>query len=797
MMLSSSRLSSSSRHHTATTRASSTSFWRKTGKPIPGRPNPSSRPPSNSSTISSHPHQHHFVAPHHAASPLKSSTARFQDYESSVSDAWDIRDDEGDDPILMSIPHANTFTKIMLLPKLIIPQNDTALKTDEVQSSTHNKRVKIEKLLENSSINLDQLRKLAWSGLSPGIRNKIWRILCGYLPPNHSNRGEDVVSRKREEYQRYVEQYFLKREEQDASHQDTYLFLHEYLPEGRNSVCPDIDLGNDLTEQQRDIIEADSFWCLTKPGIQLKVKQLEELIKRIDAELHFSSSFLMKFKDEILRRKDFHTVLMFLQNLPTAKWGDEEIELIVAEAYQLSYLFADAPSHLRSHQIMERCASAACCQALTNRIKSPKCYYFFLLILTSSLMGSMMFSNTQSKLMSIFRDFNATCIDLELNDDDCQELTGYSALYKISCPVATFFLLLSGLSIRFPCIHQGFWFCKTVLLFLTILASFLIPITHFRELRDFWIYLTLTGNCIYVFLILYAIIDSLKRFLKCYRNILGEVFASIGVLIIWITSIVGLFILHGNKCFTMAMILSANSGLSLITLFAASFARMKVMNEGRLIESGIVSLYVAYWTWSCLAISPISEPEWMHFKFFSGNRTCGSTSHNLERTCLFVTAFMLMILTVFYFFHGTLDDSKSGVDMEHSHHHRSSNARIVILNPERSVERDKDSSQNSSFSLPAFYAVLSLALMFMTAQLTGWSVPDDIIHFGRKSWYAVGFKMIVAWVISGIYLTYLLVPSELFHFSNRASTISSTIFLRSPLLRRQGQDITGPQTSHI
>ncbi len=46
-------------------------------------------------------------------------------------------------------------------------------------------------------------------------------------------------------------------------------------------------------------IEADSFWCLTKvldgiqdnytfaqPGIQLKVKQLEELIQRVDRELH-------------------------------------------------------------------------------------------------------------------------------------------------------------------------------------------------------------------------------------------------------------------------------------------------------------------------------------------------------------------------------------------------------------------------------------------------------------------------------------------------------------------------------
>ena len=56
---------------------------------------------------------------------------------------------------------------------------------------------------------------------------------------------------------------------------------------------------SDLDEEVRRNIEADSFWCMTKvldgiqdnytfaqPGIQLKVKQLEELIQRVDKELH-------------------------------------------------------------------------------------------------------------------------------------------------------------------------------------------------------------------------------------------------------------------------------------------------------------------------------------------------------------------------------------------------------------------------------------------------------------------------------------------------------------------------------
>ena len=35
-----------------------------------------------------------------------------------------------------------------------------------------------------------------------------------------------------------------------------------------------------------------------------------------------------------------------LQNLPTHSWGNEEINLLLAEAYKLKYMFADAPKHL-------------------------------------------------------------------------------------------------------------------------------------------------------------------------------------------------------------------------------------------------------------------------------------------------------------------------------------------------------------------------------------------------------------------------------------------------------------------
>ncbi|XP_058860699.1 TBC1 domain family member 22B isoform X2 [Acipenser ruthenus] len=139
-------------------------------------------------------------------------------------------------------------------------------------------------------------------------------------------------------------------------------------------------------------------YTFAQPGIQTKVKALEELVSRIDEHVHnhfqkyeveylqfafrwmnnllmrelplrctirlwdtyqaeaegFShfhlyicAAFLIKWRKEILEAVDFQGLLLLLQNLPTIHWGNEEVGLLLAEAYRLKYMFADAPSHYR------------------------------------------------------------------------------------------------------------------------------------------------------------------------------------------------------------------------------------------------------------------------------------------------------------------------------------------------------------------------------------------------------------------------------------------------------------------
>ncbi|XP_075284835.1 TBC1 domain family member 22A isoform X2 [Opisthocomus hoazin] len=317
---------------------------------------------------------------------------------------------------------------------------------------------KFKQLLAGPNTDLEELRKLSWSGIPKWVRPIAWKLLSGYLPAN-VDRRESTLKRKREEYFAFVEQYYDSRN--DENHQDTYrqihidiprmspevlrlqpkvteiferilfiwairhpasgyvqgindlvtpffvVFVYEYIEE---EVVENFDISN-LPEEVLQNIEADSYWCMSKlldgiqdnytfaqPGIQKKVKMLEELVSRIDEQVHrhldqhevkylqfafrwmnnllmrevplqctirlwdtyqsepegFShfhlyvcAAFLVRWRKEILEEKDFQELLIFLQNLPTVHWGNEEISVLLAEAYRLKFAFADAPNHYK------------------------------------------------------------------------------------------------------------------------------------------------------------------------------------------------------------------------------------------------------------------------------------------------------------------------------------------------------------------------------------------------------------------------------------------------------------------
>lgn len=152
-------------------------------------------------------------------------------------------------------------------------------------------------------------------------------------------------------------------------------------------------------------VEADAYWCLTKllddiqdhytfsqPGLQRMMVRLEDLIARVDEGLHShfreeglqflqfgfrwmnclllrelplaaimrvwdtylaeeTSGFesfhvyvcavlLERFRDKLLTMQ-FQEILMFLQELPTSEWGEEDVEPLLAQAYIFSTQYSE------------------------------------------------------------------------------------------------------------------------------------------------------------------------------------------------------------------------------------------------------------------------------------------------------------------------------------------------------------------------------------------------------------------------------------------------------------------------
>jgi len=187
-------------------------------------------------------------------------------------------------------------------------------------------------------------------------------------------------------------------------------FYLVFLNQVTGKLLEDLDVET-ITDDDFNIIEADSFWCLSKlldgiqdhytfaqPGIQRMVYKLKELINRIDVQLHdhlveqkmdfnmfayrwmncllmreiplpliirvwdtylseeggdgfmafhvyVCAAFLKRWSAH-LKTLEFQDLVLFLQHLPTDKWEEKDIELLLSEAFVFKTLFHGAPRHL-------------------------------------------------------------------------------------------------------------------------------------------------------------------------------------------------------------------------------------------------------------------------------------------------------------------------------------------------------------------------------------------------------------------------------------------------------------------
>ena len=199
-------------------------------------------------------------------------------------------------------------------------------------------------------INLQELRQLSWNGIPKPHRPIVWKLLIGYLPANTKRQESLLKRKRQEyceslkhtfsdEHSRDIPTWhqieidiprtnphiplYQFKSVHESLQRILYIwairhpasgyvqgindlvtpffqtFLTEYLPQSKIDSVEVTDPDTYLTKEQKTNLEADTFWCLTKfleqitdnyihgqPGILKQVKNLSQLVKRIDIDLY-------------------------------------------------------------------------------------------------------------------------------------------------------------------------------------------------------------------------------------------------------------------------------------------------------------------------------------------------------------------------------------------------------------------------------------------------------------------------------------------------------------------------------
>lgn len=223
-----------------------------------------------------------------------------------------------------------------------VEEREARAERDELNARISRIR-RFNQLLHASVVDLEQLRRLAWSGVPVDLRPRTWMQLLGYIPAVRE-RQDHTLQRRRQEYAEGIKQAFQGPRDQAMWHQisidvprtNPHLKLYSFestkrslerilylwalrhpasgYVQGINDlVTPffqtflsqyvgtrrieDLDPGI-LPNEQLEYVEADSYWCLTRlldgiqdnyihaqPGIHRQVDQLRRLVQRIDSQL--------------------------------------------------------------------------------------------------------------------------------------------------------------------------------------------------------------------------------------------------------------------------------------------------------------------------------------------------------------------------------------------------------------------------------------------------------------------------------------------------------------------------------
>lgn len=243
--------------------------------------------------------------------------------------------------------------------------------------------------------------------------------------------------------------------------------------------------------------------------------------------------------------------------------------------------------------------------------------YFILVAVLCCIMMSQTVANKMKEHIPFYEDI---CKGIKAGDT-CEKLVGYSAVYRVCFGMACFFFIFCLLTFNInnskSCrayIHNGFWFFKLLLLGAMCSGAFFIP--DQETFLNAWRYVGAVGAFLFIGIQLILLVEFAHKWNKNWtagtaHNKLWYAFLALVTLIMYSIAAGGLILMavfytQRDGCMENKILLGVNGGLCLlISLVAISPCVQDRQPHSGLLQSGLISCYVTYLTFSALSSKPL------------------------------------------------------------------------------------------------------------------------------------------------------------------------------------------------
>uniref|UniRef100_A0A8C0R8L8 Serine incorporator 5 n=1 Tax=Canis lupus dingo TaxID=286419 RepID=A0A8C0R8L8_CANLU len=243
--------------------------------------------------------------------------------------------------------------------------------------------------------------------------------------------------------------------------------------------------------------------------------------------------------------------------------------------------------------------------------------YFILVVLICCVMMSKTVANEMKERIPFYEDI---CKGIKAGDT-CEKLVGYSAVYRVCFGMACFFFIFCLLTLNISSskgcrahIHNGFWFFKLLLLGAMCSGAFFIP--DQETFLNAWRYVGAIGGFIFIGIQLILLVEFAHKWNKNWTagtasNKLWYAALALVTLIMYSIATGGLILMavfytQKDGCLENKILLGLNGGLCLlISVVAISPCVQNRQPHSGLLQSGLISCYVTYLTFSALSSKPV------------------------------------------------------------------------------------------------------------------------------------------------------------------------------------------------